>query len=149
MVRKLKNYSIFALKFIIPVLIILGLFIGGISEGVITFKKPEIRSGAINTTIIINFNDGTIYTKNMIVINLTAYDLLMKIDKTDDIIVKTTYWEQYDSYFIDAIEINSKIYEGNINNYWALYINNQPALEGSNKIYVQNGDIIEYIYEKF
>jgi hypothetical protein len=149
METKFKNHTIYIMKFIIPVLIILGLFIGGISKGVITFKKPEITTGTIKATIKIDFNDGIVYTKTMTMVNSTAYDLLMKIDKTNDILVKTTYWEQYDSYFIDSITINGKKYEGNTNNYWALYLNNQPVTEGSNKIYVENEDIIEYRYEKF
>jgi molybdopterin-binding protein len=149
METKLKNHIIYTMKFIIPMVIILGLFIGGISKGVITFKKPEIATGTVKATIKIDFNDGTIYTKTITMVNSTAYDFLMKINKTDDILVKATYWEQYDSYFIDSITFKDKKYEGNINNYWALYLNSQPAMQGSNKIYVENEDIIEYRYEKF
>lgn len=149
METKLKNHIIYTMKFIIPILIVLGLFIVGISIGFISFDKPETTTGTISATIKIDFNDGIDYTKTMTMINSTAYDFLMKIDGTDDILVKTTYWEQYDSYFIDSITYKEKKYEGDMNNYWALYINGQPAVEGSNKIYVENGDIIEFKFEKF
>jgi hypothetical protein len=144
-----KNHIIYAMKFVIPILIVLGLIFVGISKGVITFNKIETTTGTIKAIIKIDFNDGAVYEKTMIMVNSTAYDFLMRIDETNDVKVNTSYWEQYDSYFIDSITFKDKKYESNMNSYWALYINGQPATEGPNNVYAENDDIIEYKYEKF
>jgi len=46
-----KYHIIYAMKFVIPILIVLGLIFVGISKGVITFEKIETTTGPIRAII--------------------------------------------------------------------------------------------------
>ena len=86
MENKNKERLIFTLKFLIPLLIVISLFIGGITAGIITFEKPNkiADNKQINATIIIDFGDGKIYSKDMIINNLTIFDFLLEVQKIGD-----------------------------------------------------------------
>ena len=144
-----KNNIIFALKLFIPIILVISLFIVGITAGVITFEKEKIITGEITTSIKINFGDGVTYNEIFKLDNSTVYDLLLRLEQNSDIILKTTYWEQFDSYIVDSITYNNKKYESDSNSYWAFYVNGAPAMEGANNIFVQNNDIIEWKFEHF
>jgi hypothetical protein len=157
-----ENKIKYILTFLIPILVILGLFMGGIGTGIITFEQKqsgnlfktidesenrnaEEQSNFINATIMINFDSDTSYTRLFqLEENLTIFDFLLLVKEIGDINVSYTYWEQYDSYFIDSLTFNNNKYEGDINHFWALYINDISALEGANKIYVNENDIIKW-----
>jgi hypothetical protein len=157
-----ENKIKYILTFLIPILVILGLFMGGIGTGIITFEQKqsgnlfktidesenrnaEEQSNFINATIMINFDSDTRYTRLFqLEENLTIFDFLLLVKEIGDINVSYTYWEQYDSYFIDSLTFNNNKYEGDINHFWALYINDISALEGANKIYVNENDIIKW-----
>ena len=144
-----KKNLIFALKFLIPIVILICLFIVGINANIITFEKQKIITGEISANIKINFGDGVTYNDIVKLDNSTVYDLLLTVEKNDDIILETTYWEQFDSYIVDSITYNNKKYESDSNSYWAFYVNGEPAMEGANKIFVENDDIIEWKFVKF
>jgi len=147
-------------------IIVIALFVGAVNVGIITFEKDEIKDGyakIINNlenntttvnqseniaTIIIEFGDGNSLTYDMVIENATVYDLLLEADKNGDINIEPTYWEQYDSYLIDSIIYNGKKYEGGTNAYWSFYVNGEAAMEGANKILVNNNDIINWRFEK-
>ena len=162
-----QNKIKYILTFLIPILVILGLFMGGIGTGVITFEQkpsgdifkvidesenhnPEDQYSYINATIVINFDSDNSYTRLFqLEENLTVFDFLLLLKEIGDIDVSYTYWEQYDSYFIDSITYNNNKYEGDNNHFWAFYINDVSALEGANKIYVNNNDIIKWEFTEF
>ena len=57
-----KEKSIYLLKIFIPILIVIGLFLGGVNAGIITFEAPKkIVTGKITATIVIDFGDGKNY----------------------------------------------------------------------------------------
>jgi hypothetical protein len=157
-----RNKIKYILTFLIPILVIIGLFMGGIGTGIITFEqnpseeifKPidesENQNSYINATIVINFESDIKYTRPFqLEENLTVFDLLLLTKETGDIDVSYTYWEQYDSYFIDSITYNNHKYEGDSNHFWAFYINDVSALEGANKINVNDNDIIKWEFTEF
>jgi hypothetical protein len=144
-----KNNIIFALKLFIPIVFVISLFIVGINAGVINFEKEKIITGEITASIKINFGDGVTYSEIFKLDNSTVYDLLLRLEQNSDIILETTYWEQFNSYIVDSITYINKKYESDSNSYWAFYVNGSPAMEGANKIFVQNNDIIEWKFEHF
>jgi hypothetical protein len=145
-----KEKLIFPLKIFIPILIIIMLFFTGISVGIITFQSPKLNKnqGEVNVEIIIDFNDGVIYSDVTYIENATVLDLLLKTAENTGMKIEKTYWEQFDSYIIDSITYNGKKYEGSTNSYWAFYVNNVAALEGADKILIHDNDIIKWKFEK-
>ena len=147
-----KGSLIFALKIIIPLLLVISLFIGGISTGIITFELPKnnIKAEPINATIIIDFGNGITYSKDMIINNLTVFNFLIEVQKIGAISVETYYNEQIGGYEIKSITYLEKKYTHGEDGYWWLfYINDQFATTGADKIYVNNNDSIKWKYEKF
>jgi hypothetical protein len=147
----IKNNINFALKIIIPIIIVIGLFLGGVSAGIITFESPNkmVNNREISAGILIDFGDGIIYSNNFKLDNSTVFDFLLKIENIGHISIETTYWESFGGYSIDTITYQGVKYEADFNTYWALYINGQAAMEGADKIYVKNDDLIEWKFEKF
>ena len=145
---KIKSKIIFFLKIFLPIAIIIGLFLGGISVGIITFEPPNTITGEITATIFIDFGDGTNYTKIFILDNSTVFDFLLEVEKIGDIIVETN--EESGSYEIESITYNGKKYtHGEDGCWWLFYINKQFAQDSADKVYVNNNDLIEWKYEKF
>jgi len=146
-----KDNIIYTLKILLPIIIVIGLFVSGINAGIITFESPiqEINTGKVIATITIDCGDGTSYSNVLTVDNATVFDILLEIEKIGDIEIETTYWESFGSYSVDSITYQGTTYEADLNTYWALYINGQPSMEGADKIYVQNNDLIEWKFEKF
>jgi len=158
MERRKKDSLFFSLKLLIPLIIIISLFIGGVSTGIITFEKPEddikIQNNQNNRSaesaiIKIYFNDDSVITFNFTTINISVYDYLLKASEIGNFIVKSTYWEQYDSYVIDSITYNEVKYEADSGNYWAYYVNGNYGTVSADKQIVKNNDVIEWKYEKF
>jgi len=151
-VEQKKGSLIFALKIIIPLLLVISLFIGGISTGIITFEPPKnnIKAEPINATIIIDFGDGLTYSKDMTINNSTVFNFLIDVQKIGDISVETYYNEQIGGYEIKSITYLEKRYiHGQDGYWWLFYINDQFATTGADKIYVNNNDSIKWKYEKF
>lgn len=147
-----KDSIIFALKLIIPLLIVISLFIGGISTGIITFEPPKkiLNKESINATIIIDFGDGITYSKYMAIYNSTIFDFLLEFQNIGDIQLETNFNEQINGFEIKSITYQEKKYVHGEDGYWWLfYINDQFATAGADKIYVNNNDIIKWKYEKF
>ena len=145
-----KEKSVYILKIFIPILIVIGLFLGGVNAGIITFESPKkIVTGTITATMAIDFGDGKNYSKVITLDNSTVFGFLLVLEYYSDI--KVTYNEQMGSY-----EINSITYQGttyvhgkDYRWWWLFYINGQFATDSADKIYVQNGDLIEWKYESF
>jgi len=147
-----KGSLIFILKLLIPLLIVISLFICGITTGIITFEPPKkiVNEEPINATIIIDFGDGITYSKVMSIYNLTIFDFLLEVQKIGDITVDSSYSEQMGGFEIKSITYQEKKYIHGENGYWWLfYINDQFATAGADKIYVNNNDVIKWKHEKF
>ena len=139
--------TLFSLKILVPMIFVIILFIAGISAGVITFKPAEKSiKGEVTATVELDFGDGSSFSKTITLVNATVYDFINNLKEVE---LKSTYWEQFDSYIIDSIEYQGKKYESDTSHYWSFYVNGQMAMEGANKIYVNNNDLIEWKYESF
>lgn len=138
-------------KLLIPIIVVIILFIGGIHAGVITFKPPERNiEGEINATLTIYFNNETIYSKSVKApANSTVYDLLLKATENNEIEVEATYWESFNSIVVDCITYNGVKYKSDSNHYWAYYINGEPGIQGADKHIVEDNDLIEWKFMEF
>ncbi len=147
-----KGSLIFAFKIIIPLIVVLSLFIGGVSTGIISFELPKSdkKDESINASILIDFGDGKTYSKDMTINNSTIFNFLLEVQKIENISVETNYNEQVGGYEIKSITYQDIKYIHGVDGYWWLfYINDQFATAGADKIYVNNNDTIKWKYEKF
>jgi len=150
---KNKDKIMLTFKIIIPVFIVICLFSAGVTTGIITFEKPESiiedNENDITATLNIIFSEDEAYSKEFKIESLSVYDLLLEAEKIGDISIDQTYWEQFDSYVIDSITYNDKKYEGDSSHYWGYYINGEAAMDGADKIIINDNDLIEWRYESF
>jgi hypothetical protein len=149
MIEKKKSMIIFSLKLLIPIIIVIVLFLGGINAGVITFEKEKTNTGEITATLKIDFGDGNFFSDTITLDNSTVYDFLLEVEKKGEISIETTYWESFDSYTVGSITYNGKKYESDMSRYWAFYVNNNAGMEGADKVYLEDNDIIEWKLETF
>ena len=148
--QKTKENIIFASKIILPIIVVIILFLGGVGAGIITFEPPEIaKTGEITATIIINFGDEMTYSNTFTLSNTTGFSILLKLEEQEIIDIETTYWESFGGYSVDSIAYEGKKYEADTSHYWAFYVNGEASMEGADKVYVNNNDIIEWRYESF
>ena len=105
-----KNNIFYGLKILIPIIIVIGLFLGGVSAEIITFKQPEtnIYTGLITVTLEVDFSDGIIYSDELTLENITGFDLLLELEEKEIITIETTYWESFGGYSVDSITYQSK-----------------------------------------
>ncbi len=145
---KIRINLIYSFKIIIPLIIVIGLFLAGVSAGIITFESSNKLTGEITATIEINFGDGTTYSNVFTVENSTVFDFLLETEKNGEIIVETN--EESGSYEIESITYKEIKYTHGENGYWWLfYVNEQFAIDSADKVYVNNGDLIEWKFENF
>ncbi len=145
---KTKNNLIYASKIIFPLIIVIGLFIVGVSAGIITFEPPNKLTGEITATIEIDFGDGTNYSNIFTVENSTVFDFLLEVEEIGEIIVGTN--EESGSYEIESISYNDKKYNHGEDGYWWLfYVNEQFAIDSADKVYLSDGDLVEWKFENF
>ena len=147
MIEKNRSFILLSFKILIPIIIVIVLFLGGINAGIISFEKEKTITGKITATINIDFGDGNFYTDIFTLDNSTVYDFLLEVEKKGEISVEKTYWESFDSNTVDSITYNGKKYGSDISSYWAFYVNNQAGIEGADKVYLHDNDIIEWKLE--
>jgi hypothetical protein len=149
--KKIKSNVFFSLKFLIPILILIGLLLSGISAGIITFEKPlEKITGKITAELKIDFNDGKNFSQSITIENSTVLSLLLEAEKFEDIAIDANYYEQYQSYLVDSITYMGKTYKsGDQGHWWIFKVNNEFAIESADKIYVSDNDLIEWKFEGF
>lgn len=147
MIEKKNSMIIFSLKLLIPIIIVIVLFLGGINAGIITFEKEKTITGEITATLKIDFGDGNIYSDTITLDNSTVYDFLLEVEKKGEISIETSYWESFDSHTVDSITYNGKKYESDMSSFWAFYVNDIAGIEGADKVFLENNDIIEWKLE--
>ena len=148
--QKRKENIIYASKLILPILVVIIIFLGGVGAGIITFEPAEIaKTGEVTATIIINFGDGYSYSDTFTLINSTGFSILLELEEQEIIDIETTYWESFGGYSVDSITYQGKKFEADVSHYWAFYVNGEASMEGADKVYVNDNDIIEWTYESF
>lgn len=150
-----KGKIVYLSKLIIPLIVVIALFVSAVNFGIITFQKPENKFNAQeiganeSATIIIDFGGGSDISFVINTVNITVYDFLFKAAKIGNFTVKSTYWQQFDSYIVDSITYNGVKYEADSSNYWAYYLNGNYGTVAADKQNVRNNDTIEWKFEKF
>lgn len=100
----------------------------------------ESKSKKINALLIINFGNET-WNFNVTLNNsATVYSLLMKGAEENNFTVSTTYYPQYQSYFINSIA-GVKNENGK---YWQYWINGEYGEVSANLQKLKNGDVVEW-----
>lgn len=151
MTHDTKWKIIYTSKIIVPIIVVILLFIGGINAGIVTFEALEKKlEGEITVTLTIHFNNDTVYSKNIkLPDNSTVYDLLLKAVEDNEIDVESTYWESFDSIVVDCITYNGVRYASDSNHYWAYYVNGEIGLKGADKEIIKDNDLIEWRFTEF
>ncbi|KYK25142.1 hypothetical protein AYK24_05410 [Thermoplasmatales archaeon SG8-52-4] len=146
-----KGNIIYLSKIIIPIIVVIGLFFGGIGVGIISFDPPSknVNKGLIKISIEIDFSDEIKYVGDMSLENSTGFDILTELENQEIIDIETTYWESFGGNSVDSITYQGIKYEGDLNHYWAFYINGQASMEGADKVYLNDNDIVKWKFEKF
>jgi len=150
--KKNKSFSMMIIALLLVIgLLIIG-FVGALSLGVITIGEEENtiikysqNSKGVNATVIIDFGDGSIISKEITSKNNTVYGFLMELGGLEDFNVKATYYGQFDSLFVDSI---AGYAGGQDNYYWIYYVNEISGYVGADKQIVNDGDIIDWKYEE-
>ena len=105
-------------------------------------KYVAIRGSVIQINVTINYGNGTSFTSDTVYMapNTTAFDALRAVAD-----VNATYWEAYQSFFINAI--NNVFNNANNNNRWWVYaVNGENALISPDNYQLYDGDQIEWTY---
>ena len=132
------------LKITIPLLIVIALFVGAVGMGIITFERLEKTNVEVTATAYIDFGNGEILPFEITTKNSTAYGFLLEAANSANLAVKTTYYGEYDSIFVDSI---GSYVGGDNNRYWQYYVNGEYATVGPDKMIIKNGDVIEWRFE--
>ncbi len=151
MQQRKKATIVYLSKILIPVTVVISLFLGGIGAGIITFEPPEEVSSEekVSATLVLDFGDGTRYSTALTIENATVFDVLLELEKQGAITIETTYWESFDSYSVDSIIYKDVAYAGDAGHYWAFYVNGEASMQGADKVYVHDNDVIEWKFVGF
>lgn len=138
---------------LIPLIIVLAIFASAVSMGIITIGNSNLKTfptdenvNEITATVIFDFGDENTESIEVISTKTTVYGFLMEAANQAGYDVKTTYYGQYNSIFVDSI---STYENGQNNKYWIYYINGESGSVGADQQIVANGDIIEWKFEEF
>ena len=100
----------------------------------------ENKSKKLNALLIINFGNES-WNFNITLNNsATVYSLLMEGAEENNFTVSTTYYPQYQSYFINSI---AGVKNGN-GKYWQYWINGKYGEVSANLQKLENGDVVEW-----
>jgi len=154
--QKYKESITIAMQIILPIVIIIAVVEGLVISGVITtepaasLKNEEVGAEnvleSVTAKVILNYGDGNISSYDITTKNATVYGFLLECAEHEGFLVKTTYYGNYDSLFVDSI---GAYVGGQDGKYWQYYMNGVYASLGADKQIVKNGDIIEWRFEGF
>ena len=105
----------------------------------------SIRGSVIQVNMTIDYGNGTSVTNEAVYLapNTTVLDALRAVAN-----VNGTYWEAYQSFFINAI--NNVFNNANNNNRWWVYsVNGEHALVSADNYKLHDGDQIEWTYYQY
>jgi hypothetical protein len=133
------------LLILIPLVIIISLGLVLANLGIITTEPPQLNPNSVNATLIINFGNGTANNYNIELENATVYSLLEEASYLYNFTFETQYYEQYQCHYISAI---TSVVEGNDNNFWQYYLNNEYGTLGADLQPIKDGDVVEWILQE-
>ena len=138
---------------LIPLIIVIVVFASAVSIGMITIGDSNLENtisdidenaNEITVTVIFDFGDENTETVEVISTKTTVYGFLIEAAGLVGYDVKTTYYGQYNSIFVDSI---STYENGQSDKYWVYYLNGESGTVGADQQIVTNGDIIEWKFE--
>lgn len=100
----------------------------------------------VAVALMVNFSNGTVWQHTITLEKgeATVFNVLMRAAHENGFAVESTYFGQYDSYFVDAIAG-----VGGEGKYWLYYVNGEMGMVGADKMMVKEGDMIEWRLEEF
>jgi len=104
-----------------------------------------IRGAVLKISVKIDYGNGTSITNGSVYMfrSANALDALRAVVK-----VNATYWEAYQSFFVNAINNVFNNEKGN-NLWWVFSVNGEHALVSADQYKLDNGDQIEWTYQKY
>lgn len=103
-----------------------------------------IRGAVLNVSAKIDYGNGTCITKEVYLFRgANVLDALRAVAK-----VNATYWEAYQLFFINAINNVFNNEKGN-NQWWVFSVNGEHALVSADQYKLNDGDQIEWTYQKY
>jgi len=108
-------------------------------------KYNEISESMLHIKIIIDYNNGTIETRNEIYLfdGATVLDSLRAVANVD-----ATYWESYDAFLINSVNGVVNNAENN-NRWWVFSVNGEHAQVSVEKYKLSESDVVEWIYYQY
>ncbi len=135
-----KSVLIAAMILIATVGIIVGIY--AMEDG--TADSDGETTTMINASVTITFSNETTWTYDNLSIstsNATVYRLLFKAGEAGNFSISSTFYPQYDSNLITAI---NGVENGQDNKYWQYWINDSYATVGADKQSVHNHDVVAW-----
>lgn len=104
-----------------------------------------IRGTVLNVSVKIDYGNGTSITNGSVYLfnGANVLDALRAVAK-----VNATYWEAYQVFFINAINNVFNNDKGN-NRWWVYSVNGEHALVSADQYKLNDGDQIEWTYQKY
>jgi hypothetical protein len=99
----------------------------------------------ITVSIWITNDDWVIEYNDVPTTNNTVYKLLMECSSAYDFSVASTYWQGYDSVFVNSI---NGTHNGENGMWWQYYVNDAYGEVGCDRKEIFDGDIIEWRFEE-
>lgn len=104
----------------------------------------SIRESVIKVNVRIDYGNGTVTTNDAYLApKTTVFDALKTVAG-----VNATYWQEYQSWLIDAIN-NVVSNENDNNRWWVFSVNGEHALVSADAYELRDGDNIEWTYEQY
>ena len=104
-----------------------------------------IRGAVLKVSVKIDYGNGTFTTNGSVYLfrGANVLDALSAVAT-----VNATYWPAYQSFFINAINNVFNNEKGN-NRWWVFSVNGEHALVSADQYKLNDGDQIEWIYQKY
>ena len=104
----------------------------------------SVRESIIQVSVTIDYGNGTIIGDEAVYLspNATVLDALKAVAR-----VNATYWTEYHSFLVDAINGVTNNANGN-GRWWVYSVNGEHALVSADQYRLEDGDQVEWKYEQ-
>ncbi|UCE74657.1 MAG: DUF4430 domain-containing protein [Methanomassiliicoccales archaeon] len=143
--KKARKKTVFEALALVSVLAVA---VGGLwflAEHLEEGDEVKTPNNPINVNLKIIEGNWIIDYNNVDTLNNTVYKLLIECSKEHNFSVKYTYWQGYDSVFINAINGTQNGEDGK---WWQYYVNDEYGDVGCDKKELTNGDYVEWRFEE-
>ena len=133
------------LLILIPLICVISIGLVLANVGIITSEPPEDNPHSANSTLVIDYGNDTIDTYTIQLENATVFSVLEEASINYNFTVEAQYFEQYQCHYVTSI---NSIKEGEDNNFWQYYLNEEYGVVGADFQPVKDGDIVEWVFQQ-